>query len=751
MHVFYGIELIFWQFDLTEIDNALLTLGDFTSGMRTKIDPKYSATSIKDAAKSLGSAVMELNKARIGMMTVQFATTVRNTTNGYMRNFVYGLDNMGAAAANATIGVGQGLVGLGSKEYRDMAMQSLRMANAQLRTGVQSALMKDLWFGTTSVETAALELLFRDPRFKNNKIAQELFREMGDIAEETDSKTGLLWVARKANFLNTMSDNMFKRAIFSREIDKRLRASGQGGLSDFFKKYYSGADAGLTGQAKFSQISDDVLKDAVEEALSFTFQTGKFKGKKGAFNSVAQGFIDATSSGPTGFLLSQGIPFPRYLVNQFIFQYEHMPILGMFDFGTGILAKSQRRAARIPATQEFAERFGKQIGGLGMLSAFFGMRVQLGDEDTGPYQYNNPVTGTPINVEANLGPFMGYAMMADLLYRLTGPNRKSNKVFSAMGFEDGKLPQLHDNDKVAVDIPYSRREITKAFTGGTTRAGVGLDLLDGMVEASLGEDVSSGKFEEQMYRTIGNFFNTFTVGGGMLKDVAATFMSEDYRTVQDNTDVDMMEYMLKQAARSVPQAYEPEEGDVPSYRPTRAEPAKNVNPFARMLLGITEEEEKTFLESELDRLKFDYFELSPKRIVLDAPMSNEARGLMGQFMEREIASYFASPDYQNIRDDNLKRRLLEIRIGEKRTEARERVMNIPEGLSDTEKARRWKTKWNNLGAKRHRLVNGMFKEMYQGDDLFTKLENASDPAHIAALYQVAMSISDEYFGSKELQ
>ena len=58
--------------DLTKIDLALQGLGDMTSGMRTKVDPKYSALK---PIKSIGNAIMEINKARIGMMTVQFATT----------------------------------------------------------------------------------------------------------------------------------------------------------------------------------------------------------------------------------------------------------------------------------------------------------------------------------------------------------------------------------------------------------------------------------------------------------------------------------------------------------------------------------------------------------------------------------------------------------------------------------------------------------------------------------------------------
>jgi len=45
----------------------------------------------------------------------------------------------------------------------------------------------------------------------------------------------------------------------------------------------------------------------------------------------------------------------------------------------------------------------------------------------------------------------------------------------------------------------------------------------------------------------------------------------------------------------------------------------------------------------------------------------------------------------------------------------------------------------------------MFKQMYPGEDLFKKIEAASDPAHIAQLYQIGISLSEEYFGKKELQ
>ena len=49
-------------------------------------------------------------------MTVQTATTIRNTTNGYMRNYVYALDNLGEGLANVVTGSVKNLAGrLGKK------------------------------------------------------------------------------------------------------------------------------------------------------------------------------------------------------------------------------------------------------------------------------------------------------------------------------------------------------------------------------------------------------------------------------------------------------------------------------------------------------------------------------------------------------------------------------------------------------------------------------------------------------------
>ena len=64
---------------------------------------------------------------------------------------------------------------------------------------------------------------------------------------------------------------------------------------------------------------------------------------------------------------------------------------------------------------------------------------------------------------------MAYAFTADILYRLTGPNRPRSETLNKL------FPQIHDNDRVPrIDqVPIFRRDAIKALGGGQGRAGTG--------------------------------------------------------------------------------------------------------------------------------------------------------------------------------------------------------------------------------------------------------------------------------------
>jgi hypothetical protein len=491
-------------------------------------------------------------------------------------------------------------------------------------------MFKDL-MGITTAETRALTRLMQDERFGKSEAGKLLFMEMGDVADHAKMGGGILTVARKLNTLNTMSDNMFKRAILSRELNKAILAGGyEEGLNGVLKK------------GRFGDVDEDLIAKGMEEAIDFTYQTGRFQGREGAFNSVADTFIQASSTQ----LGSTFVPFPRYLVNQFRFFYEHTPILGMVD-AFGILNKS-----------DFDQRIGKQLGGAMMLTGLYALRANHGDETTGPFEYKNPFGTGIVDAQASLGPFSAHAFAADAIYR----------YFNA--------------DKIS--RPAKIRDFVKALGGGQFRP-TGLAIVDGLFDtwqSGIKDGELDTQLEEMGARWLGNYMNTYTVGAGVLKDVVAT-LDPEMRIVADNTDVEFWPYVFKQATRSFPR--EITEGESTFFgrkrleSPTRTTDVRMVNPFMRQITGLAQQEPRNLAEREFDRLGLEYFEISPRKVkggIQSSELTKEARANMGAYVEGAIQDYIMNdPEYYGLGSDIEKKAALKGKLNELRSEARARVLD----------------------------------------------------------------------------
>ena len=633
--------------ELDTIDAFLAEAVEITNPAREvveAIDDEIGKGLLGKAGDAMLSMTRSVNKARIGLMTVQLATTTRNVTNGYMRNYVYAFDNLGAGLYNKMFTEKAAKRRLKKKDIfnptdeqiKAEAERAARLGSAQLRTAYDSFMFKDL-MGITTAETRALARLMKDERFGKSEAGKLLFMEMGDVADHAKMGGGLLTLARKANYLNTMSDNMFKRAILSRELNKAILAGGyKEGLNGVLKK------------GRFGDIDADLIGKGMEEALDFTYQTGRFQGREGGFNKVADIFIKGASSQ----LGSTFVPFPRYLVNQFRFFYEHTPILGMVD-AFGILNKS-----------DFDQRIGKQLGGAIMLTGLYALRANHGDETTGPFEYKNPFGTGIVDAQASLGPFSAHAFTADAIYR----------YFNA--------------DKIS--RPAKIRDFVKSLGGGQFRP-TGLALVDGLFDtyqSGIKDGELDTKLEEMGARFLGNYMNTYTVGAGVLKDIVAT-LDPEMRVVADNTDVKFWPYVFKQATRSFPQAVD-EGGDFFGYTgvgpkrkrlesPTRTTDVRMVNPFMRQITGLAQQESRNLAEREFDRLGLEYFEISPRKVkggIQSSELTKEARANMGAYVEGAIQDYIMNnPEYYGLQSDIEKKAALKGKLNELRSEARARVLD----------------------------------------------------------------------------
>jgi len=681
--------------EMNEIDAKLMEYGDFTSSAKKQLE-KETGLSIMGLA---GDAIKHLDKARIGLMTVQLATTARNTTNGFMRNYVYALDNLGAGLFNITKGGINKIRKASDAELLEEANRSVRMGVAQLKTSVQAVKLDDMRLGTTSEVTEGLTRLFTNDAFGNSKMAQELFREMGDIGNLTGTEGGLVSLARYLNYLNTKSDNMFKRAIFSRELDKLVyRETGE--------TLKQTLEAG-----RFGSISSKLLSEAMNEALEFTYQAGKFKAKGGFMNDIFDNFIKIFQTPG----LSFAVPFPRYMVNQLRFIYEHTPVIGMINVG-GILNKT-----------DTAQRVGKQLGGLVTLYAMLQMRAQLGDENTGAFEFNTPQVGPfkstgYYDARANLGPFSAFAVAADYLYRLLPNLDETTYKINMGGMEIDTF--IKQNPRLAKDVGYSSKDLVYAFTGGQGRGGTGLQFIDGMLDAGLnGLDLSEDQWTENWVRFAADAINTATVGAGVIKDLVAT-VDPDFRKLPDNTDVSLLGYFMKQATRSFPQTTDPNvdgllgiyKGVGPQRRgisesPTRKGGRTMANPLLKMLTGLSEQQERNTAEKELKRLNLEFFEYSPRKIKLDPSLSNEAKGLMAEYVEREVTSFIEGDYYNGLPSDFDKRQALKIEVSHFRQLARENIMNPDRAPNDeNEVLRIHKAMFYDLPKNTQKFLNYRYKE-----------------------------------------
>ena len=677
--------------DLTNLDKALITLGDSTEAAKKTLSAK---TDRGLALNKAGDFFRALNKTRIGMMTIQAATTVRNTTNGYMRNYVYALDNLGMGAANIAYGTLR--KNSSDADIAKGAQLAVQEGVAQLKAGGQSLYMKDMVLGLQGIDTAILTRVFKDPKLGNSTIAKQLFRELGDIGVAVGKDSGnMLNTARFMNKFNTLSDNVFKSAIFSREIDKLIRTDADNlfkvykkdGSIDKKKSIFNLSD--LISSGKFNgMINDKAMASAMEKALDFTYQTGRFKGKEGIFNDGANFFINASSTQ----LGSAFVPFPRYIVNQLRFVYEHAPIIGLMDAG-GILNKTP-----------MAERVGKNITGMTMLGAFFGMRDNMGDETTGAYQYKNPFGHGTFDARASLGPFMGYAFAADALYRIGRPGGPLDKKFGIT---------FHDNAKVSGTI--KTREIVEALSGGLSRAGTGLQFVDEIVKiATESNDTGSGVLEESLAKFVGNYVSTFTVGAGMIKDAVAV-VDPETRLLADNTDVEFIPYMLKQATRSFPmEAHADGEGffSRPSQTtPYRTSGIRNTMPMFRQFTGLTPVEERLDIQKELDRFRLDYFEVAPVKIK-DNIGNREARQKVAQGMEYHMTNLINSPEYNGLESDYEKEKLLRLNLQSLRTASVKDVLVAKDYDTITDVIRKQKARFFRLRKMDREIIIAKFKRMY---------------------------------------
>ena len=688
---------------------ALNHLDDLLLGQGFSSITKKAREELMDVAPPLSRMIWNgtkvLSRTSVGMMTIQIATTVRNTTNGFMRNTTYALDNLYTGKLNELRGKTgkpwnyEKLLkeGMTEKEAAEIAKKLVLQGQAQVAKGASAATFKDLLFGITSPESQALFKILQDPAFGQKDEVLRLIRGLGDLADVTGTEKGLLGATRWANSLNTLSDNAFKKAIYHRELNELVRINPIKikNTDETFTELNSIDKVMREGQ--FSQVPSEYIAKAMEEAFEFTYQFSRFGEMEGGANKFAN-LILKVGANPFGALFT---PFPRYLINQFRFWYSHAPLLGSMNVG-GILNKPKTKGGLTGTKSKIAidgETIGKQLAGLTTLGAFLGIRANFGDETTGAFTFINPISGERVDARALLGPYSMFAFAVDVIYR-------SNLYGIATGREEKDWNPYNNIVRSLADSPFETKELIEAAIGQLGRGGTGIWMIDEIVKAAQGSSDNPENLARNLAKILGSIPNRVIVGAGMLKDLAASIntpvtSTEDYTTLPDNSDVDAMKVFVLSATRSLPTRFDigGKKYDLGDWIRGKDHPLREdlndpinprkvyrINPIMKQFTGLTDQPKQPEVNREFSRLKIKWRDYAPRKLKGGDYLNNISKKIMANQIDISLKNEINDEMYLNLATNEMKEKYLKTRLGALKGIVRKLVLGFTQMDAPTEQS-----------------------------------------------------------------
>ena len=564
---------------------------------------------------------------RLAAMTSQVGTTVRNTVGGVLRvgidTVTTGLDLGVQAFVQKAKGETKGAISF--KDWRD---NTFAVAYGLIN--------KD--------KSIAVEEVFA---MGFQKQAEKLYRQLADL-EDISGKlvkgkpppskvrniaTGL---GRNLNVLNTLSDNMFKRAAFMGAIQKELLKMKRLNQTKGLKVDDSAFDlVEIMKQGKFNDTfgtKDGIkaLDRAIEESLYFTYQASPK-------SHLGQLLIKGANRLP--FITTSLVPFPRFLANAMRFTYEYSPIFLMDK-------KVRYELGRTFGGKQGVDDFGirsyhntaKGLTGFGLVMAGYAYREQSGGEK---WYEGKSEDGQTYDMRPFF-PAAPYLFFGEIFRRFINGEELTDK--------------------------RTAREALAAVTGMQVgKAGFGLYAMDKFVDdvGTLATDVSSGdsdvalnSISTALAEFTANIASTYTMPLTPFQDTYNTFLApDDERIIRDNNVESIGALILHKTLARVPGNFAIEkmlheqfgtEYNIPTAyeSPTREGLLRRVTPISRQVYGRLYQGKKSDIERELDKLRISKAEVLRRTGI---PAADSMLGFyMGEVMTDIVGPYLKSDTWKNM-------------------------------------------------------------------------------------------------------
>ncbi|MDB4726156.1 hypothetical protein OAF54_01875 [bacterium] len=440
-------------------------------------------------------------------------------------------------------------------------------------------------------------------------------------------------VGNGLNILNRMSDNFFKKATFAGELSRLVKANYGENLSDLIR------------EGRFNEINPKLFNEAMDKSLEMVYQ--KTPKGEGFFARQSRNYLEVDKQ--YGFLTGLLIPFPRFVINQIQFMYEHAPVLGLIQAEK--LGGGEKVAGRT-----LAKRISQQVSGAGMLGMFYALRDT---QDPGTLWHNVETEDGTLDLRPMVGPMNLELYIADFIHKL----RKGQPTPDLVGIT---------------------QDMVQTAIGSPMRAGTGLQLVNELLPNMLAEldseGASGGKFslafEQKVGKVAGDYLNTFTfpLPISVARDLYS-LTDEQLRLIPETGgEVDWWDIASARAGRSLGpirgMLYEDNKED-PRYSILRSTPGKKVDPLRTATTGFNISENANEVEKEANRLQVRPYQIY--RRIKFGPADVRVREKLAGVLPEKLSSLIRSKEYQELTTDENKRKFF-------REKARDTVKEITSGV-----------------------------------------------------------------------
>ena len=392
-----------------------------------------------------------------------------------------------------------------------------------------------------------------------------------------------------ANIFNKTVEYITRRAVFLARLDEAIKANGR------FYKNKTLEQLVKDGELNLIRPSD--MSIAVNKALDSTFA------KEFSPNSFPGKIISVINNAP--FLLTNIIPYPRFLMNAIKFQYDYSPF--------GILSMLSKDA-RANLSRGDTSVISKATIGTGLILAGYALRNQ---SYAGEKWYEFKVGDRTVDTRV-YNPFAAYLFLGDVIKR----------------YQEGTLRDL--DTKGIASILFGVR--------GTTGVYVLDSLIDYFLDPKLNKESIVSGLQKLLGETLAGYLTPFQ----NFTDVYAQYFPEA-RAVKETGGAEFTGAFTRRFPGSdlptltSPTSYIIDKNGIP-----RAAPIYKQDPLLTQVTGLTFIAPKNPAEKELDRLGFQPREIfrSTKIPELDRAYKDKLALAIGF----GLSNFVETPEYKQLPD-----------------------------------------------------------------------------------------------------